>query len=76
MIFFGFVKLTGRDDFRHDPLFERPRFFEFGFDFFGGVLLLLNMIEDHRAVLGPHVRALAVELGRVVEAENFRTSSS
>ena len=74
VILLGPIERRGRYDLGHDrpavPIERR----EVLHRFLGLGLLLVVVIEDHRAVLSADVRSLAVELGRVVSVQ--KTSSS
>src|SRR5665647_312277 len=71
MVFFGLVEGRGRDQLSRQALLVFPRYLQLLHDLAGRFPLGLSMIKDGRAVLGPLVRSLLVDLGRVVERKEL-----
>ncbi len=72
VIIFGQVELVERGHLGHDGVVPNACCADLLDDLLGDLLLLLIVIEDGRAVLRAHVRALAVERGRVVDGKEDR----
>ena len=60
------IEGRGGDELRHDRLAQAAGAFQRRSRFSGGSLLLGRVEEDRRAILSAEVRALPVELGRVM----------
>lgn len=58
---------------RYDTISPGP---QFGDEPFGHTALLGRAVEDLRTILVPDIGALTVELGRIVDLEKRRASSS
>src|SRR5271170_4327021 len=66
VIVLGAIKHAERDDLGNDRRPEQARGVELLLGVFGEFLLLVVVVEDHRAILSAHIVALPVLCGRVV----------
>ncbi len=66
MIILGRIETPAGLDLGDDRSIEHMRLVELGDIGLGNVRLLRIGREDRRAILGPDIRALAVELGRIM----------
>lgn len=65
VVFLGIPPLASRDDLSRHRLLE-PLLVDLVCDLFRNLLLLLAMCEDHTAVLGADIPALAIQRRRIV----------
>lgn len=72
MVIFRHVELRERRDLGDDGIRPQTRLGQFADDRLGVRALRFVVEEDCRAVLRPHVRALTVERGRVMDGEEDR----
>ena len=66
MIFLGAVELGGGHNLRDDWPMELAGLIEASLRFLGGLPLVLVGVKNDRSILGPDIRSLPVERGRIV----------